>query len=361
MQKIHLPNITKKSILACGADMKGAFALTKENYIHIYDGYGDLSNSDNFNKYKKDINSVIRNTKPKIIACDMHPDYFSVGLANESITSNLKPKLIQHHKAHLASAIIENGIKGKVIGVAFDGTGYGEDGNIWGGEFFTGQLKNLNRIAHLEYICMPGGESSIRNPWQMALSYLYRAFGKEVKTLKLPFFKNIKKEEMNIILKMIDSDFNCPKTSSIGRLFDSVSSILGLIYKDAREAEGPIKLENLAIYDTEDFYDFKIKKGSPHIIKTDNIIRGIVGDIKSKREFSYISMKFHNTISMIILKICRLYPDVKKVVLSGGVFLNKVLLYKTKELLGKEGFQVFTQNKSTVTDSGIPIGQIALS
>ena len=168
MRKINLPNTIKKSILACGADTKGAFALARGNLAYIYQGYGDLASVENLTRYKKDIHNAIKHLriKPEIIACDLHPNYFSTNFAKEfSITAS-----IQHHAAHLASAILENNIKGKILGVAFDGTGYGLDGNIWGGEFFAGRLKNLNRVAHLDYIRMPGGESSIKNPFPISVS-----------------------------------------------------------------------------------------------------------------------------------------------------------------------------------------------
>ncbi len=367
MQKINLPNTIKKSILACGADTKGAFALAKDGCAYIYQGYSDLANVDNFRRYKKDIASAIKRLKikPHIIACDLHPNYFSTNFAKEFsqlYTMHYTLYAIQHHKAHIASAIAENAIRGRVIGVAFDGTGYGEDGSIWGGEFFAGGLKNLNRVAHLDYVRMPGGESSIKNPWQMAVSYLYKAFGRNLNSLKLPFFKNIKKEDMNIIIKMIDKNFNCPQTSSMGRLFDAVSSLLGLVYKCGFEAEGPIKLQNLATEDTDDYYNFKVEKKNRHMINTDDIIKGIVKDISSKKEDSYISTKFHNTVARIILKVCKLYSaKTKTAVLSGGVFLNNVLVDKAGYLLKKHGFKVYTQSKDTTTDAGIPIGQIALS
>ncbi len=359
MRKINLPNTIKKSILACGADTKGTFALAKDSSAYIYQGYGDLASVENFSRYRKDIHNAIKHLriKPEIIACDLHPSYFSTNLAKEfSITAS-----IQHHAAHLASAILENNIKGKIIGVAFDGTGYGLDGNIWGGEFFVGGLKKLDRLGHLDYIRMPGGESSIKNPWQMAVSYLYKAFGRNLNSLKLPFFKKIKKQDVNIIIKMIDKDFNCPLTSSMGRLFDAVSSLLGLVYKCAFEAEGPIKLQNLATGNTDDYYDFKVEKKDLYLINTDDIIRGVVKDISSKKEISYISRKFHNTVAHIILKMCKLYAaKTKTVVLSGGVFLNKVLVDKAGDLLKGHGFKVYTQRKDTTTDAGIPIGQVAL-
>lgn len=366
MYKIRLPFSIKTPLLACGSDTKGSFVLADKKEAHLFGGYGDLAIIDNFKRYKQDINNAIRRLKinPSIIACDLHPNYFSTNFAKEfSLITNhqLPTTKVQHHKAHVASAVIENGIKGHVLGVAFDGTGYGEDGNIWGGEFFVGRLKDLDRIAHLEYVSLPGGESSIKNPWQTAVSYLYKAFGKRVYSLEIPFLKKIGREDIDIILKMIDKNFNSPSTSSMGRFFDAVSSLLGLVYRCEFEAEGPIKLERIAKDKTGDYYGFKIENKKPSLVVTDDIIKGIVKDIRDKRTDTYISTKFHNTVAMIILKVCRLYSGkVKTVVLSGGVFLNKVLTNKAKMLLEKNGFNVYTQNGRATTDAGIPLGQAAL-
>ena len=381
--KILLPHPIKKSILACGADTKGTFALAKGKHAYIFQGYGDLSNVDNFKKYNAAIKKNIKNFKiaPEVIACDLHPNYISTNFAAQcscpiywakpkasafakASAGRQSPKLktIQHHRAHIASAIAENSIRGEVIGVAFDGTGYGEDGNIWGGEFFIGGLKSLKRFAYFDYVKLPGGESSIKNPWQTAVSYLHKTFGRRIYDLDLPLFKKIKKENIDIVIKMIENNFNCPKASSVGRFFDAVSSLLGLVYEKCGEAEGPMKLEKIAQDKTRDYYNFKIKKDENYVIITDDIIKGIIKDIRDKRANSYISTKFHNTIAAIILKISKLHSDrIKTVVLSGGVFLNKVLTNKAKMLLERNGFNVYTQSDRTTTDAGIPLGQVALA
>jgi len=361
----QLPFTLKKPILACGADTKGSFALAKGRKAYISLGYEDLGDVASFKKYKNNIKQHLRKfrIKPDIIACDSHPGYFSTGFAKSlGISSKPYPKIlfIQHHKAHVASAVIENRIKDKVLGVSFDGTGYGEDGNIWGGEFFRGNLKTLDRIAHLEYVGMPGGESAVKNPWMMAISYLYRALGKNTRSTRLPFMNKIKREDLNLVIEMLKKDFNSPKTSSMGRLFDAVSSLSGLIYKSSFEAEAPIKLEKKATNNTEDSYRFSVEKKYPYEIKVCDMIKSIIKDISSGKEVSYVSTKFHNTISQIILKICK-KAKVNKVVLSGGVFMNNVLTEKTLHLLRENGFKVFRQKGIGTTDLGIPLGQIAIA
>ena len=226
MKVIKLPFKVKKPILACGADLKGAFALARGDEAFLTDGFGDLGGLDNLTKYEKSVKESIKRLKirPEVIACDLHPDYFSTRFAERYALSAPRSALVkvQHHEAHIASAIVDNAIKGDVIGVAFDGTGYGPDGNIWGGEFFTGGLKRFDRAARLGYIPMPGAETAIREPWRMAFGYLYSAFGDDLP----PLVKRWDKKRRAFLKAMIDKDINSPLTSSAGRLFDAVGSLV---------------------------------------------------------------------------------------------------------------------------------------
>lgn len=360
---LPLPSHQGRTILACGADTKGSFAFAKGRSIYIRRGYGDLGDIDNFNKYKKDMGKIIGvKTSPDVIVRDLHPQYFSSGFAEELHKRYPKSKIlsVQHHRAHIASAIMENGIKGKILGVAFDGTGYGDDGHMWGGEVFRGDINRLDRIARLEYVAMPGGESSVRNPWQMALSYLYSAFGKDVTMLKIPFLKCINEEKTAIVLNMIRKGFNSPKTSSMGRLFDGVSSMLGLVCKNSFEAEAPVRLERKAMCNTEDFYHFSIEKKGLYVVGMRDIIRALVKDVIKGRKVSYVASKFHNTVVEIIVDICR-KTKINTVVLSGGVFMNKIIRDKTSRNLKRKGFDVFMQKGLNTTDEGIALGQIAFA
>ena len=177
---LELPRRAKFQILALGAQSKSSFCFVKKNIAYVSKPGGDLGGLENLKIFEKDIKVLKRRLKiePAIIACDLHPEYTSTKLAFELAERNSVVQ-IQHHEAHLASCIADNNIKGKVIGIAFDGTGFGRDGNIWGGEFFIGGLKGFKRAAHLEYIPMPGGEAAVREPWRMALSYLYKVYKKQ--------------------------------------------------------------------------------------------------------------------------------------------------------------------------------------
>ena len=369
IMRIELPFQVKSPILACGADMKGAFALAKGREAFLVDGFGDLGDPDNLAKYEKAIKAAIKKLKiiPNIVACDLHPSYFSSQFARNYTLYAKRYTLckIQHHEAHIASAIVDNSIKGDVIGVAFDGTGFGFDENIWGGEFFLGNLKGFIRIAHFEYMPMPGIEMVIKEPWRMAASYLYSAFGNNINGLKIDFAKYMERDRWQILRKMIDKGVNSPLTSSVGRLFDAVASMVLLKKKAKFEAELPMKLEKLAIASCRDSYDFEVKHEEDGlVINVRKVIKGIVKDISADIEKSVISAKFHNTLADIISKVSAMFRKkccVNKVVLSGGVFQNRYLTKETIRVLTMEGFLVYINAKISTNDSGIPIGQIAIA
>jgi hydrogenase maturation protein HypF len=348
MRTIKLPFKVKKPILACGADLKGAFALAKGSDAYLFDGFGDLSELDNFTKYEKAIRAAQNKLKicPKIVVCDLHPGYFSNQFAEK-----YGPYKVQHHEAHIVSAIIDNDVKGEVFGAAFDGTGYGTDGKIWGGEFFTGNAGRFNRVAHLEYIPMPGGEMCIKEPWRMTASYLYAAFGEDFLKLKVGLVKNIDKKRWAVLKGMIDKKINAPLTSSMGRFFDAAACLILNKRIADFEAELPIELERIAGTGVDDAYNST---------DSDKIIRGIVRDIEKKIPVPIISAKFHNSIAAMILGAAR-SAGIKKVVLSGGVFQNRYLVNKVVKLLEKNNFKVYTHSNIQTNDSGIPIGQIAIA
>ncbi len=355
MKIIKLPFRVKRPILACGADMKGAFALAKGDASYLFDGFGDLSDLDNLTRYEKAVSAAKKRLKikPEIVACDLHPGYFSTQFAEDYTLSAKRYTLysVQHHESHIASAIVDNAINGDVLGVAFDGTGYGTDGNIWGGEFLAGKIGSLKRVAHLGYIPMPGGEACIKEPWRMAASYLYSVFGPDFLKLKTDFVKSVDKKRWSILREMIGKKINSPLTSSMGRFFDAAACLVLNKHTAGFEAELPIKFERTAKRGVDNTYD-----------STDpgKIIKGMVRDIEKKRPAPIISAKFHNSIAAMILSAAR-RAKIKKVVLSGGVFQNRYLRDKALTLLGKNGFRVYTHSSIETDDSGIPIGQIAIA
>lgn len=365
MDKVRLPFKVKRPLVACGADLKGAFAITKADGARFFRGFGDLGDADNLTRYERSIRREIRMIHPFAVVCDLHPDYFSTSVAERIAASGLKSFKVQHHEAHIASAIVDNDVKGKVIGVAFDGTGYGSDGNIWGGEFFAGDFKRFTRVAHLAYVPIPGGEAAIKEPWRMAASYIYSAFGDKGSRLCIGCVKGVTDRDWRIVRVMMDRNLNSPFTSSMGRLFDAVGSIVLSRHSVGKEAELPIDLERIASREWLDNYDFEFRKDTGSIvIDMKKTIRGIMDDMARGEDRSVISGKFHNTVALAIVNMCiilRKRYRLNTVLLSGGVFQNKLLRERAIYLLGEKGFEAYHHSRIDTNDSGIPIGQTAIA
>ncbi len=369
IHKIRLPFKVKKPILACGTDMKGAFALAKGNEAFLVDGFGDLSQLANFTEYSKSIKYYVKKLKidPRIVTCDMHQGYLSTHFVQDLrlVGHGLYLCRTQHHEAHVAGTMADNNIKADVIGVAFDGTGLGMDENIWGGEFFVGNIKDFKRAAHIKYMPMPGGEIAIRKPWRMAASYLYNIFGEEFLNFNLDFVKGINKKKWAVLKKMIDRKLNSPLTSSVGRLFDAAGSIILPRNCIAAEAELPRELESMCIKTCRGKYGFSINSRNGALeIDCGKAIKGVVLDLSNGVSKFEIATKFHNTVADIILKtsvILRKKFRIDKVVLSGGVFQNEFLTSRAKKLLEIEGFEVYSSINIPVSDAGIPVGQVAIA
>ncbi len=369
-----------RPILACGAFLKNTFCLAKDNHAFLSHHIGDLENSETLNSFETAIEHYKRlfSLEPQVIAYDLHPEYLSTKYALAQNNSLLKTG-IQHHHAHIAGCIAEHGIRHKVIGVAFDGLGYGDDGNFWGGEFLIADLSGYERAGHLDYVPMPGGEQAIKEPWRMAVSYLYHIYGDNIPVFpqtgislseaKTDYGSDHTK--LKILLKMLSHRINSPLTSSMGRLFDGVASILGLQHSITYEGQAAIKLEFIADERTTDFYPCEIdisggmRRTVPlHIIHWKQIIEHIVKDVKSGFPHSVISARFHNTIVNMAVRVCIILRDntgLNEVVLSGGVFQNNFLLNRLINRLTSYGFTVYFPQKIPCNDGGISLGQAVVA
>lgn len=340
-------------VLALGGELKNTVCFTNADTAFVSSEIGDLKDLDTYNKFKENIASLEAELgiEPEVIAYDLHPAYLSSGYAND-LPAILKKVPIQHHKAHIAACITENDIEGPVIGFAFDGTGYGDDGKVWGGEVFVGDCKDLNRVYHLDYLPMPGGDKAALEPWRMAVSYIYRAVPEMVED----YAKRYK--DHKAITSMIKKKVNSPLTSSMGRLFDAVSSIVGLCDVNEFEADAAICLEKACMGSCNNKpYSYILKSG---IIDVSSMIEQILA---SNETVEIIAKRFHSTIADIILSVCKevsTKTSIKTVTLSGGVFLNKVLTDHLKIILPKDGFQVYTHQKLSPGDSSISLGQAAI-
>lgn len=365
---IRLPFGTKQ-VLACGAEEKNTFCLTRDNNAFISQHIGDMENLETLNHYEETValyEKMFR-VKPSVIACDMHPDYMASKWGRKRASDEgLRLEEIQHHHAHIASCMAENGVKGKVIGVAFDGTGYGTDGKIWGGEFFVIDYVKCERKAHFEYLPLPGGDASVKKPYRTAVSYLYYLLGKEVLTNGLPPLDSLDNTELELIFKQIDKNLNTPYTSSCGRLFDAASSIAGVCQSVNYHAQAAIEFEEASFgIETDEAYPFSVsREEGASVIKLKEMFEDLVKDALDGVSKGEISAKFHNTMANMILSLVedlRIEAGLNTVALSGGVFQNRRLLGQTITRLEEAGFKVLYHKKVPCNDGGISLGQAVIA
>lgn len=354
---IYLP-FEVDEILACGAELKNTFCLTRKNYAFISQHIGDLENMETMESFLKSIEIFKRlfRVEPKTVAYDLHPRYLSTQYALS--LEGVKLVGVQHHHAHMASCMVENGYTEKAIGVSFDGTGYGLDGNIWGGEFLVGDLSNFERRGHLSYITLAGGEDTVRKPYRMALCYLL-SMGREIPSyLHRNFLEILKNEEVNAFESMIRTGFNTVQTSSSGRLFDAVSAVLGIREINSFEAQSAMELEMITDEKEEGYYPIEIKENL--VFDQLSIFNSVLEDIKKGIGKEKISARFHNTIAMLVLKGCEIIrkkESINTVALSGGVFQNLYLFRKVVNFLKNNDFSVLYHRKVPTNDGGISLGQ----
>ncbi len=354
-------NHTPLPVLACGAALKNTVCLTKEDRAFISQHIGDLENLATYGAFRDTIAHLQRilAITPQAIACDLHPDYLSTRYATEQ--SDLPVIQVQHHHAHIVSAMAENHLDGRVIGLAFDGTGYGPDGTIWGGEVLLAENNRYERAAFLEPLPMPGGAAAIKAPWRMAISYLYQAFGESFRDLDTPFMASVDLKEADILVAMMQQRLNAPLTSSMGRLFDGIAALIGLRSSVAFEGQAAMELEMIAAPEAAAPYDFSWQASDHGLrIPTAPIIQGVVTDIQHGLSNAHISRRFHTTLIHLLTDLCSYLhrqTELDRVVLSGGTFQNAILLEELSRSLAKNGFAVYAHRLVPPNDGGISLGQ----
>jgi hydrogenase maturation protein HypF len=276
---------------------------------------------------------------------------------------------VQHHHAHVVSCMADNGLRSPVIGVVFDGTGLGSDGHIWGGEFLIADYHSSKRMGHLEYLPLPGGDAATRKPYRIAVAYLVTLLGEEGLRQGLALMGDIGDAEVDIIQRQLETGLNSPLTSSIGRLFDAVSSLLGIRGEIDYEGQAAIELEMAAHAahreGEEDSYPYSIaENGGMRIVKVCDLFSAIVKDSQQGAPRCDISAKFHNTIAQIVRQVCLSISSdagTNKVVLTGGVFQNRLLFNKTVALLERSNLEVYTHRRVPCNDGGISLGQAVIA
>jgi len=363
---ISLP-FEAKQIMGCGAELKNTFCLTRDKYAFISQHIGDMENEETLEHFEQTVKIYCRlfRIKPELIACDMHPDYLPVRWAETRAKADGLPMVrVQHHHAHVVSCMVENSISSPVIGVAMDGTGFGSDSRIWGGEFLVADYKNFRRLAHLEYLPLPGGEAAIARPYRTAIGYLYRLFGDD-----LPFstwFKGVNPEEIDLIKQQVKQGINSPLTSSCGRLFDAVSALLGVRRVVSYEGQAAAELEAVACEtETVGMYPFEIQsENGVRIIRLAEMFNDLLADFRSGVENSLIAAKFHRSLARMTGEVCSLIASetgIRQVVLSGGVFQNRLLFNLIIRELKTHGLEPVFHRLVPCNDGGISLGQAAVA
>ncbi len=387
-EPITLSNDLPLQLLACGGHLKNTFCLGKGRQAFISSHIGDLENMETLTSFREGIEHYQRlfDIYPQAIAYDLHPEYLATKYA---LDSDIAQKIgVQHHHAHIASVLAEHGLSGPVIGIAADGTGFGTDGAVWGCEILAADLADFERLAHLTYVPLPGGERAVRQPWRVAAAYLAATYGDAFLNLDIPFVRQLDRSKWHTLSQMIARGINSPPTSSLGRLFDAIAALIGLRGEALYEGQAAIELETLAVGvgvgtstiasapandETPDNgaqpYPFSIQKqeeseGELATLDVFPMIRAIVSDIQNGLPPAHIAGRFHRSIAELLAAAAceaRDRTQLDSVALSGGVFQNRLLLETLIARLEEQGFQVYINRRVPPNDGGLSLGQLAVA
>ncbi len=354
--------VSTKKMLALGGDLKNSFAFARNDFTIMSQYLGDMGDAFTYRAFQRTVRHFIKifDAEPEIVVSDLHPGYMTTSFADEIAVRGARQLQVQHHHAHIASVLEDCGTDERVIGIAFDGTGYGTDGTLWGSEFLIADCSTFLRAGHFSYFPLPGGESAIRDVWKIGLSLLYSAYGKDFPLMQ-------KDSRTDILIQMIDRSMNSPLTCSIGRIFDGISAILGISHSVSTEAEAAVLLEDEAhkSLNTIDRYQISMDTADGLlVISTDDLVRYVADLRQQDIAISDISMAFHNAIahtSVIAAVKLRELHSVNTVALSGGVFHNRIILRLMIQYLKDAGFNVLTPKRVPFNDQCIALGQLAIA
>jgi hydrogenase maturation protein HypF len=356
-------------ILAVGAELKNTFCVTRDDFAFLSQHIGDMENLETLEHFENSaaLYQHLFRIEPDLIAHDLHPDYFSTQYAQASGVPLLG---VQHHQAHIAACLVDNGWlldDGPVVGVVWDGTGYGSDGHIWGGEFFVGDYRGFHRAASLEYLPMPGGDAAVHNPWRLALGYVYALTG------RVPDLAGISHSELHIVQQQVERRLNTPLTSAAGRLFDAVAALVGVRQRVTYEAQAAIELEMLATrwgaaqpskapLLTYPYVVEQVDAGA--LIRLQRLIEALQDDLASGVGPGEIGWRFHHTLAAMIASVCQgvaADTGLDTVALSGGCFQNRLLVALAVPRLEQAGLRVLLHRQVPCNDGGVSLGQAALA
>jgi hydrogenase maturation protein HypF len=355
------------SILAVGAELKNTICLTRGRSAFLSQHIGDLENLESYEFFREAVEHLQRilEIHPHIIAHDLHPDYLSTKWALAQTGVRLAG--VQHHHAHIASCMAENGLDGRVIGFALDGTGYGADGTVWGGEALIASYSGFERAGHIEYLPLPGGANAIREPWRMGISYLSHTFGQETFDLGISFVHKVARGKFEMIVRMMQQQVNSPLTSSCGRLFDGVAAVIGMRDVVNYEAQAAMEMEAAALQApaSAGAYPFSLVRAQGSWqIGVRPLFEAIIEDLRRKTTVAVVSARFHNALVEVLARLAehlREESSLDRVCLSGGTFQNGYLLSNLIRRLEEKGFEVFTHAKVPAGDGGLSLGQALIA
>ena len=363
---VPVPIFLRKSVptvLALGGELKSTICLTTENRAFVGQHIGDLENLETLEFLEQSVDHLQRilELRPRLLVHDLHPDYLTTQLAEAQ--EEFPTLAVQHHHAHVVSCMAEHGLQSTVLGLTLDGTGYGEDGTVWGGEILLADEKSYERVAHFEYVPMPGGAKAIKEPWRMAVAYLWATFGEEIFQDDLLSLRNWDCNQIEVLLQMMQRKVNSPLTSSCGRLFDGVAAIIGLRDRIAYEGQAAIELEQ-CLKPTTERYQYELREvGGKLLLSPTTIFRQVYEDTVSGVEPPVISGKFHQTMVEMFaeasLHLCK-HHGINRIVCSGGVFQNVFLLENLEVRLGDLGLEVYTPELIPANDACISLGQAVI-
>jgi hydrogenase maturation protein HypF len=353
-------------ILAVGGELKNTICIVRGAEAFLSQHVGDLENLESYKFFEEAVEHMQRilEVHPKTIAYDLHPDYFSTkwALAREGV----QLVGVQHHHAHIVACMAENHLDGKVIGIALDGTGYGRDGAIWGGEVLLAEYADFERAAHFEYVPLPGGAAAIHEPWRTAISYLTKHYGKDLGGLDVPLLHTIDARKLSVVQQMIDRQIHSPRTSSCGRLFDAVAALAGVRSVVNYEAQAAIEFE-MTGYDSTDQGEYPfdlIADGTHWLIGTLPLFQCLLRDIRRQQPVADISRRFHAGLASTFVELAekiREQSKLNRVCLSGGCFQNVLLFELLRDGLQEKSFEVYFHSEVPAGDGGISLGQALIA
>ncbi|EAX46503.1 (NiFe) hydrogenase maturation protein HypF [Thermosinus carboxydivorans Nor1] len=349
-------------VLACGGELKNTFCLTRDNLAFMSAHIGDLENMATFTAYTDAIAHYQRlcNVQPAVVAYDLHPEYLSTKYA----LSRPEPKIgIQHHHAHIAAVLAEHGRDDKVIGVAFDGTGYGTDGHLWGGEFLLADCRDFVRAAHCRYLPLPGGAKAIKEPWRLAAWVLYKLYGRAAAGLDIPFARTLP-PEWELVVQAADKGLNAPLSSGVGRLFDAAAALLGIRNRINYEGQAAVELELAAVGGAAAPLPYDIKEETPAVLDFYPAFAALTERLARGASVADLAAAFHATVAAatadMVGRISRA-TGIRTVALSGGVFQNITLLEQIVGMLQQQGLTVLLHRQAPPNDGGLALGQAVIA